>query len=953
MATLTFLLLASGSGSRPAQGATTATALGGSAGTVISLPSTPSAMTVGGTAGGPFATLKITVNQTQGLVNQAISVTWTGGTPSTVVGGKLVDNFLQLMQCWTENAQAPPTPEQCEFGAEADSIIGTPPQVQVNPGAYPVVNWTNAVTRILSSPGQTCSADTYAGCQGYSQLAALAATTPSKAYLDLDQFGDILDPFQPVSGSLVPVTSDEKCCLSTPPWLDGSGNTISWDQNPWFNHTTSNEVDLARTYPDGTGQVLFQVDTANEAPGLGCGEAETFADDTTGIPQCWLVIVPRGSATAENTAGSNQAGASINTSPLSPGIWGNHIAVPLGFQPVGTGCSSSATVRRILGGELASAAVHSWQPSLCQAQTSSAYLYTGLSDDSVRTDILSPDPDVVAGALTYPLAADEVDPSNPFVYAPLTLSGVAIALNIQRVPIEDASKYPSPGFPPDEIPYIGRPLTQVNLTPRLVAKLLTESYAAAFGPDGEPASDASTWAAGNPQSLFLDPDFLQYNPEFAELDTDYPTDASQLVVSEPASDATTVLWDWILADPAAKSWLQGNPDHWGMKVNPYYALSGGPETNPLTFALPTDTYPKNDPYCFTPTGSEYAIATTPPQEARPLCQQDWAPYTGSMSATAAALGTANSGAHTTFNPVALTGDNAWSATGPQTYEEQSILGVTTTDQAARYGLVTASLSQAGDDGATPTFIAPDAASLTAGEGAMQPSGVTGVVIPNPGTNAAGAYPLAILSYAVIAPLALDSGAQQDTAAFLDYAAGAGQTAGYSLGDLPAGYAPLPSALVAQAKAAAATVLNPSSLEPTTTTTAPTTTTSTTAAPTTTNAAPTTTVEPTTATTAATTAAAGPTTTPVATSPPVEAPAGTGSPAAPVAREVGASVTTTLATRRRPTAPTIPYESTTTTRPPGSPGKTVGSHPGASRYAVMAALLVGLGSAAGSGVLLRR
>src|SRR5579859_7467061 len=63
----------------------------GSAGTDTALPATDSAVTVTArpctyqTDGCGFQNLKITVNQTRNLLNQAISVTWTGGTPATKV----------------------------------------------------------------------------------------------------------------------------------------------------------------------------------------------------------------------------------------------------------------------------------------------------------------------------------------------------------------------------------------------------------------------------------------------------------------------------------------------------------------------------------------------------------------------------------------------------------------------------------------------------------------------------------------------------------------------------------------------------------------------------------------------------------------------------------------------------------------------------------------------------
>ena len=79
--------------------------LGGTAGTDIALPNTSSCQTVT-LSGGEFSGLQITLDQTQDLTNQAISVSWTGATPSTVTDGfDLDDNYLQLMQCWGDDHQ--------------------------------------------------------------------------------------------------------------------------------------------------------------------------------------------------------------------------------------------------------------------------------------------------------------------------------------------------------------------------------------------------------------------------------------------------------------------------------------------------------------------------------------------------------------------------------------------------------------------------------------------------------------------------------------------------------------------------------------------------------------------------------------------------------------------------------------------------------------------------------
>ena len=69
-------------GIQPPAGASGST-LAGSQGVVTSLPATASAVTVSGT--GTYAGLKVTVNQTANLVDQAVSVSWTGGTETDLV----------------------------------------------------------------------------------------------------------------------------------------------------------------------------------------------------------------------------------------------------------------------------------------------------------------------------------------------------------------------------------------------------------------------------------------------------------------------------------------------------------------------------------------------------------------------------------------------------------------------------------------------------------------------------------------------------------------------------------------------------------------------------------------------------------------------------------------------------------------------------------------------------
>jgi hypothetical protein len=756
-------------GIQPGAGAT-ANPLVGSQGVVTSLPATSSAVTVPGQ--GAFAGLRVTVNQTQNLVNQAVSVSWTGGT-QTQSATAFQSNYLQVFECWgdPQTANPPnttdpgPLPTQCQFGAEATSS-----------SAYPVQGTGFEYSRALSQP----SWSTYAGLE-------------SSGTGWLDPTSQLLvQPFQAVDGTTIDQQADYNYNLDPnhpkPFWLD-----------PYFRYGTSNEVDFARTYADGTGQQLFQVQTGLEAPGLGCGqELQPTAGGGTTVPQCWLVIVPRGAATAENPSGLNNE--NVVTSPLAPAAWANRIAIPLGFNPVGSSCSINADAQQVMGSELASSAVASWQPALCSQSGSPSYSYIQNSDDQARANILTPTYGS-AGMSVFSTPADptQVDPTNPVVYAPLTLSGVVVAFNIQRVPAQGQ---------PDEAALAGAQVGHVYLTPRLMAKLLTQSYQAQLENVTSAKPAGYGWVQKNPTDLLTDPDFLQFNPEFALLSTTQAIDAGTAIVEQASSDAAAAVWKWILADPEAASWLAGNPDPWGMHVNPLYSTSAAVNPAGVPFAVPApESYPKSDPYC-TSTGQ---VVTGPPSgPARPLCILDWSPYSLTMAAAAAGTGAANDGAKTTFN-ANLTPNTAWTSNGPQVPGTHFVVSITDSVSAAQYGLQTASLSRAGDDPSDPTqrvFVAPDADGLSAGERSFVASPVPGVLAPDPSTKVAGAYPLTMLTYAATRPETLTPAARQLYGTFLLYAIGDGQTSGVQTGQLPGGYVPLPGALRLQTLGAVNAIENP-------------------------------------------------------------------------------------------------------------------------------------------------
>lgn len=742
-----------------------------SAGNNTALPATSSAMTLSGR--GNFSNLKVTLNQTQDLFNQAVSVTWTGGAPTLKNGAAVLGNFFQIFQCWgngdgTNTDDPGPSPADCEFGG-----------FESNPGSSPLAG-------ILASADGFTRTISQQGWIGYN---------PSQGYNDTAD-GLIWEPFDAVDGTVIKQQANFNNRFS-------GGNY--W-QNPYFDIDTSNEDVLAYTAPDGTGSELFQVDTGLEAPGLGCGQSvQPLPGGSTQVPKCWLVVVPRGTGSQENVPaipGDVSDQFPVQTSPLSPAAWANRISFPLSFVPVGASCPLGADERRIVGSELAVPAVTSWQPTLCAAPGSPPYNYSSISDDQARQQLVSGEVGAPGMAvLSRPIDSSTIDPKNPVVYAPLTLSGITIGFNIERLP---SPAIVTSGSDPAEVALATERVQHLYLTPRLVAKLLTESYSYYFFPlvvNLASATPGFEWMTGNPTDIVSDPDFLQFNPEFKELKPG-AVGATALVVEQPNSDAAYVLWRWVLSDPEASAWLNGAPDPWGMKVNPYYSTK--PQINPSgAFGVPIpETYPASDPYCYQSTTPLVGSTLVP----RPLCVLDAHPYANTMATAASQTRQANSGSDTLLNTnPPVTPETSYVKSGPNLPGNRFVMSVTETASAARYGLQEASLSRDGDDTAGRAFVAPDTPGLLAGEAAMMQSADPNVLEANPASKATGAYPLPMLTYAAVAPRGLSSGERNDYAAFISYGVGSGQASGLAFGDLPPGYAPLPSALVKQATTAAALI----------------------------------------------------------------------------------------------------------------------------------------------------
>ena len=659
-----------------------------------------SAVTVSGT--GKFANLKVTVSQTRNLIDQVINVTWTGGAP-TFQGGQVFGvDYLQIMECWGDNPSGPDR-TQCEFGAYAGDARG---------GAY---------------------------------VASRQVT-----------YGSPVDPIEPIK-----LPPGQQGSLNVP-FNSVTGATWSSGPNPFYDQSSSNEIPFALTTSDGTGQTFFETPTVTQAPGLGCGEAVTNKTTGKSAPRgCWLVIVPRDNHEVDGTTRigvTTQNG--LVSSPLSMTNWNNRIVVPLSYQPVGNACAIGAAERPTSGDEQITEAMTQWQPALC-LNTSAVYGYSQLTDDIVRQELAAPDPGLVF--LSQPLAPGTLPPTKKPLYAPVALSGLAIAFNI-----ESQSSFSAPSAVRQRN---GVRITSINLSPRLVAKLLTQSYRDGVVPGATDVKD-------NPADLTSDPDFLALNPDFKQLT--FSSGIASMLVPESPSDATSELWAWVNADPDAHKFIAGTPDPFGMKVNPNYA----------NLALPRPEYPKDDPAC-----------QSFPKPQTPLCTLDWFPYSATMHAGARAASRGDLLLRTTWN---FGGNPAtWGPTPAQPEGERGVLALSDVATATRDGLPMANLC----DDSGKNCVSPTTDSLLGGAASMVNSGVDGVVVPVPSDVKPGAYPLTTLTYAATVPSELSTGEAKDYAALLRYAVGPGQATGQQPGQLPLGYVPLPQAMQAQTVEAANMILD--------------------------------------------------------------------------------------------------------------------------------------------------
>jgi hypothetical protein len=683
----------------------------------------------------PFPKLSVTVSQTKDLDAQGITVSWTGGAkstfPSSQTGG---ENFLQIFQCWGDDPKATDQPDRttCQYGS---------------------FNTPGAARDGAREPGTIASQD-----------AAYTANAD----------GD--DPFNPPYTSIPFRAANGKTVASVVDSKIVSG--VNVNSNEFFTAQTTNEVPWAGMGADGSGAAKFELQTGMQSPGLGCGNPVTSGSATTGA-SCWLVIVPR----PVRDVGQQH----ITSSGLFWDAWKHRLAIRLDFKALGTRCAIGAAERQLAGSELAAIAVRSWQPALCGSSDGSIFsLLTGSESDAL---LAANSGDDAALALTsYPLGGDA---GAGLRYAPIGLTGVTIGFAIDQNPL------PVEGVPDGVASQARLPFTKLRLTPRLVAKLLSSSYRDAL-PLGADLSEIGYRSAAEPghnaRNLTTDPDFLAINdPAWAYQGIVSPA-VADLLVPQGRGDAATAIWQYVLADADARSYLAGTPDPWGMVVNPWFSTTAAANPTGVALALPRDNFPKADPI------EAPGAAPIPPVNV-----VTWRPYTNDLENGAYLTLRGDGQVLGSWDQLAI--PPKFTKTNRDLPGSQKVLSVTDSSSAQRYQVLSAELRNPAGD-----FVAPSAASFAAAAAVMTPTAEKASVLHfDQGADAVkaahDAYPLTVPLYAASNPTKLDAGNRVAYSAFIRYAAGEGQISGTTDGQLPPGYAPIPAAwaqsAVTQANAIAA------------------------------------------------------------------------------------------------------------------------------------------------------
>ena len=518
------------------------------------------------------------------------------------------------------------------------------------------------------------------------------------------------------------------------------------------------------TNPDGTGSVDIEVYTSVQNQFLGCDETHP----------CSLAVVPAeggnsnggqarlacgnhsfdaNSANPVVSSGGNAfasedfQGPGLGSDPTWECSWRKRVVVPISFGPGLVGCPLRNPDFTAGGSPMLAETMLSWQEGLCKGANSVEISYNGtINENQARSFFQTGSEDIAF--TTLPLTGTA---THPFTYAPIAISAVSVAFWVDNSATN-------------------QPYSAIKLTPRLLTKMLTTSYAYTNDqcyPNPSPGVACDKAVDNNPPGLFEDKDFLRYNPGTWNIgggEWDTPT------VVSGNSDMTWVTTSWIAANPAASDFLAGIPDPWGMRMDSFYGH----------LQYPTDQFVPADP--FPPVS--FAYAPLFPLSNVVLYQSNNQPP-----------GTSSNLDNTTGNPT-------YDALQPEPIGQRDLFAIVDEGDAANFLFPVAGLQNAAGK-----FVQPTDQAMTAAvkDMTVNSDGITRTM--NFKKKDPAAYPLTMVIYAVVPTGGISAAKAAAIARFLDFAADRGQQTGKQPGNLASGFLPLPQSLRQQTLKAANEVLN--------------------------------------------------------------------------------------------------------------------------------------------------
>ena len=233
------------------------------------------------------------------------------------------------------------------------------------------------------------------------------------------------------------------------------------------------------------------------------------------------------------------------------------VVIPITFAPSQADCPTITDFDVRVDGSATSAGLfYAWAARICQGEGSVVLDYTETSSTTGRENFLSGLIDF--GVTALPATEEELSHHSDrreYSYAPVAASAIVVAYNLTD-------------------PFTGLRVENLVVSPRLVARLVTNSSVESFVRDRE---------------------LLNINPTVR-----FPTNGiNRILVRAERNAATTILTSWMSADPEAQKFL-ADTDTWRVRLNASY----------VGYSYPRDAFElvDNDPG-YLPRQGQKSIAT--------------------------------------------------------------------------------------------------------------------------------------------------------------------------------------------------------------------------------------------------------------------------------------------------------------------------------------------------------